>query len=229
MKLNQEQTATIQQLVYNEVQYNETYLELYDHVITALENQGPITDLQKAYAQILDQDFGGHGNISKMEEKQKRLLSKEISNAKWRMFASLFKMPFLPVTLLVMGSVYYFTSKNLYLVPLISILIGVIMLPPLFIIGGNFLVGLKRKFIKTSIRDDATNLMSAYMGKFLWRLFFLSSALNLAAKLITNNTNLNLLNIPYQIAFTTIFIFCAGHTVSVLMVYRKEYEIRLQP
>ncbi|MEO6521509.1 MAG: hypothetical protein ABIN91_07525 [Mucilaginibacter sp.] len=74
MKLTAEQQANISVLVSNEVSYYETYQEVYDHMLTALEAKDSIRDLQKAYRDTLEEDFGGHKGIEILEGRQRLLI-----------------------------------------------------------------------------------------------------------------------------------------------------------
>lgn len=101
MTLNEEQKSIIKTLVSNEVIYQETYVEVYDHIMSTLETQDFIGDFQKAYADVLEKNFGGHSGIEKLEGTREWLTRKEITQRKWNFFFEFFKGPAVIVSLIL--------------------------------------------------------------------------------------------------------------------------------
>src|ERR1700712_617002 len=71
MKLRSDQEILLKKLLSDVILYRETYEEVYDHVLTALEEQPEVTNIAKQARQVLNDDFGGYSGISKMEHHRK--------------------------------------------------------------------------------------------------------------------------------------------------------------
>lgn len=59
------------------MKYNETYLEVLDHVISSIEEDENITFHQKL-DQICEQYFGGYENLSYLEKQRGKIVSQQI-------------------------------------------------------------------------------------------------------------------------------------------------------
>lgn len=226
MKLTNEQIATIKQLVNNEVNYNETYLEVYDHVITALEHRDTITDIQNAYAEILEQDLGGHSGLAKLEAESQKAISAQMFKAKWHTFGMFFKWPLLPFTILLGIGIYYFAGiKEVRITTAIIVLVAA-FLPLLFLPVSNFMIGLKGRLIKRSVKDGVLNAMMSGMFKLYMRIIMLGFFLNvipLKFKLIDDIS----LSFPFTIMACS--VFCTLHTMAIFKVYGREYKTLIRP
>lgn len=222
MKLTAEQTATIKQLVYNEVKYNETYHEFYDHVVTALEHREQITDIQKAYAEILSNDFAGHSSLEKLEQRNKQLISAKTSQVKWDMFWSFFKWPVLPLTIAFIVLVYFLAGFDQFKLTIVMVVLAAAILPWFFVVIGNFIIGLKKTYIKRSIRDDAVNAMAGYMFRLYWKINVYAFLINV---LLINTKILPDIHLSFQVTVTFCFIFCTLYTIAVLKTYYYEFKI----
>ena len=83
MKLEQSQKAWVSELVYDNVKFNETYYEILDHVITALEAENDEnTTFHQKLNQIWNDDFGGYENLPALEKQREievnKLIGKKI-------------------------------------------------------------------------------------------------------------------------------------------------------
>jgi len=67
MKLNEEQKLGIREMLTFALKYQETFDELYDHVLQSLEClPGNYTD---EFGQVMETEFGGYENLKNIEEK----------------------------------------------------------------------------------------------------------------------------------------------------------------
>ncbi len=93
--------------------YRETYEEVYDHIISALQER-PYTQLfQNAVNDIIRRDFGGHNNLIDMERNCKKAMVKELRNKQFGYFISFFRFPHLLLVLGLSAGVYLIASKSL--------------------------------------------------------------------------------------------------------------------
>lgn len=79
MALTLDQKAYIQDYVYQVVTYQETYEEVSDHLITAMDKQAFTTEneLAAAMVQLVEEDFGGVSSILHAEQQRSRELLRQ--------------------------------------------------------------------------------------------------------------------------------------------------------
>jgi len=228
MKLNEEQTATVKQLVSNEVRFNETYFEVYDHITTALEAKDALPDIQKAYSDILEEDFGGHYGIEQLESFREREFKRSISSKRLNFFVLAIKWPRILITLPLAVLVYYCAKHQLFLIPILLIIVSAMILPMLLITVGNFITGLtnNNSVKRKSVGDDAINLMCSFIFKWFWRLSALSAILGGLATM----SGFKVVLFPKALApaiCTATFLFCVLNAAAVLTIYYKQFKIRV--
>lgn len=221
MILNEEQKSIIRTLVSNEVIYQETYLEVYDHIMSTLETRDFINDFQKAYAEVLEKDFGGHSGIEKLEGTREWLIRKEITQKKWGFFFEFFKGPAVIVSLVLGVFCYHgFHNKHFTLWLLLATFIMAV-LPFLFLSIGNFIVGLKKKEkeYKKSTNDDALYAAAVMVFRFMVKLNLISFLIRLIPLKPV---------ILFPESFTpfiesAVFLFVTFYAVAVLRLYKNEF------
>jgi len=228
MKLNEEHTATVKQLVKNEVGFNETYFEVYDHVTTALEAKDSLPDIQKAYSDILEEDFGGHYGIEKLEAFREREFKRSINSKRLNFFVLAIKWPGILITLPLAILIYYCAKHHLFLIPILLTIVSAIVLPMLVITVGNFITGLTNtnKVKSKSVADDAINLMGSFIFKWFWRLSALSAILGGLATILGFKVVLfPLVLVP--VMYTATFLFCILNAAAVLKIYYQQIKTRV--
>ena len=78
MKLTEDQLQVLQIILSGYVKYKETYEEVYDHVLTALENSDNIKPLDEAINIILLNDFGGFAGLRLLERKRRWAVARQV-------------------------------------------------------------------------------------------------------------------------------------------------------
>jgi hypothetical protein len=109
MKLTEQEDQFLKQYLSKVLKYRETYDELYDHIITALSHRTTITSFEETIADIISDDFGGPGNLPKLEKASKKAASKDTIRLFLISFISYFKFPKLLYTVAGTIMTYYFT------------------------------------------------------------------------------------------------------------------------
>jgi hypothetical protein len=79
MKPSQEQLTAIEDILGNASKYRETYEELYDHILSALETVPDDVPFIGALYNIVENGLGGKSGISLIEEKYRKVAVKEIA------------------------------------------------------------------------------------------------------------------------------------------------------
>lgn len=107
MKLTEEQLVVLQDTLKEGVTYRETYEEVYDHLLTALEHSDNSLSLAKTLNNIMQNDFGGFKGLRSIERKRRWMVGKQMF-AKLGHNLSLFLVsPLLAITCIVFCLAYY--------------------------------------------------------------------------------------------------------------------------
>jgi len=163
MKLNDLQTAAVKQLVSTEVKFNETYCEVYDHVMTALEAKDSLPDIQQAYSDIIEEDFGGHRGIETLEENRKQVVRMETFQKQMQMLYAFFKLPGLLILIGFCGVYYYlFDHKLLHADPVFSGSFILLTVSSFMIMGVS-------NFILRQTKPSINNVSIKIMWQITWR------------------------------------------------------------
>ncbi|MBW4890835.1 hypothetical protein KXQ82_13975 [Mucilaginibacter sp. HMF5004] len=232
MILTKEQKANIGVLVSNEVEYHETYQEVYDHVITSLEEKQDLADLQRAYGNILEDDFGGHYGIKMLEENRRRIVRKETFQKQKDQLYWFFKLPGLLV-LITFCSIYgYFYEHQLLNIN--SVFSGSFILLTIssFIIMSisNFILRKKNRNRKPSINNASIKIMwritwKGYIYLVLFRV--LCSFLYIqTSSIFKADYHRVFINIAATIIDFASFVL-ALYLIAGLIVYKNEFKKRL--
>ncbi|MES2064254.1 MAG: hypothetical protein V4456_20195 [Bacteroidota bacterium] len=111
MKPTEQQLKVVQDYLHKTLTYRETYEEIYDHILSAVEHQPNNTSFEDAINNIIRNDFGSPDNLLKIEKANKNALVKETINTYLQYFWYYFKLPGLLYTLPVALLAYYFFSQ----------------------------------------------------------------------------------------------------------------------
>lgn len=227
MTLDEEQQSIIKTLVSNEVTYQETYVEVYDHILSTLEARDSIDDFQKAYAEVLEVDFGGHSGIEKLEAAREWLTRKEITQRKWKFFFEFFKGPAAIVSLALSIFCYYGFHNKHFSLWLLSATIIMTFLPFLFLNIGNFIIRLKKKKRenKKLISDNALHSAAVMIFTFIGIFNFISFLFGLTQLKSAFNHLIPKTVVP--VISSAVFLFVTFYAVAVLRVYKTEFTNRL--
>jgi hypothetical protein len=116
MKLNQEQQGFIKARLQSLTYVQETYDELYDHVLTALDSVPDDVPFGNAVHQIIEHDLGGKRSIRAVQRRYIRTAIKDFIGAYFLTLVQSFKSALM--LLVVAGTVaYYISVKNEWMSP----------------------------------------------------------------------------------------------------------------
>jgi hypothetical protein len=136
--------------------YRETYEEVYDHIISAVNEKPEDISFEQAVNNVINEDFGGHKNLVNIEANSKAAIKKDIRRQQSAYFWSFFKFPNL-IYVLIFALVLY---RLLALMPLTSNVIrGMFLvlsfLPWLAMPVRYYLTGYLLGDTKRSVKDNA--------------------------------------------------------------------------
>lgn len=112
MKPNTEQLESIKNILGSVTNYRETYAELYDHILTALEVLPDDILFAEALHRIVEIELGGKKGIIKIEAVYKKTAIKEIFKRYFSYFAKYLLSPFLLVGIALTIFLYGYMAKS---------------------------------------------------------------------------------------------------------------------
>jgi hypothetical protein len=110
MKLKWEQQESIENLLGSITKYHETYEELYDHIISALETVPDDTPFAGALYNIVENELGGKPGINKIEVRYVKVAAKEIIKRYFKYLGQYLMSPFTLVVFALTGGLYWLTK-----------------------------------------------------------------------------------------------------------------------
>ncbi len=111
MKITEEQLQVLKITLSGYVKYKEAYEEVYDHVLTALENGDNTKPLDETINTILLNDFGGLAGLRLIERKRRWAVTLQVLAKQGSYLINHFKWPLLPVTLIIYALIYYLITN----------------------------------------------------------------------------------------------------------------------
>ncbi|MBB5396030.1 hypothetical protein [Mucilaginibacter sp. AK015] len=110
MKPTEQQLKVLQDYLYNTLAYRETYEEIYDHILSAMEHQPGNISFEDAINNIIRSDFGSPANLLKLEQAGKKALVKDALRRFGSYFTDCFKFPGVLYALVSALLAYYIFS-----------------------------------------------------------------------------------------------------------------------
>lgn len=216
MKPTLQQEENLKTYLADVLKYKETIDEVFDHVITDVENRPENIWFQDAVNQVLNDDFGGEKGLIKFEKQH-------LKDASWKGFSTAFKylkmnfqFPNILFTSLLFFAIYlavkHFTViifQSHYIYPIIIGLYLIIILARKFFVG--YFTGDKRK----SINDIV-------IGKISYGFFYIAfmSLLILPSKLKI----FQFMVIDYPMIISGILTFYLLYTFAIIKLCVDEFQ-----
>jgi len=155
MKLTEEQLSEIRIYIFGTPRYRETYYELYDHIINALEQLDEPFHLGLV-KQIVEDDFGGFEGIVIQEELYQKSVTTKYNRFLGTEMLNFYKTStaFSTIVLLFIGYMLYNSSltSEINLKPMSISMIILSMIPGVYYLFKRFV--LDRNKFKLSIKYD---------------------------------------------------------------------------
>jgi len=154
MKPTLQQTRLLKKYLRDTLNYRETYEEIYDHILTALEHNAAYPSFEEAVNNIIKNDFGGLKGLVKIEKQHYSAVVNEVIKQQWHNFITNFKFPEIVYSLLLFCCIYYgmlqFTMQSYAMV---GLFFAIVMMPGVFVLARYFKIGYAIKDTKKSIKD----------------------------------------------------------------------------
>jgi hypothetical protein len=163
MKATEQQLEFLRDYLQKSLIYRETYDELYDHILSAIEYQKEDTSFEDAINNIIKSDFGGHQNLLKIEKATKEALVKETINTYLKYFLYYFRLPGLFYTLIIALVSYDFFAQMDFGPKVILCVFAVLVLFPgviwfLRLYSTGYMLDTTRKSAKDKLFENLAGL-----------------------------------------------------------------------
>ncbi|RZA03328.1 MAG: hypothetical protein EOP47_03220 [Sphingobacteriaceae bacterium] len=218
----------LQEYLYKALRYRETYNEIYDHILTALEHEPAANFFETTVSNVIEKEFGGSNNMIYMEVKSKRLVNMEIKTQYRRKFADWFKLPLVAYTLTIAAFNFYFWGSKS---PVLGIMGLIFFIAPLILmLLRRVIARFKYDSHKASIRDGAFDwLVYRYS---LIRMFLLWPVVNMifyvfktVLKTAFHISDSELLsNLAFRSIETGIFMLFIISNLAIIQMYIHEFK-----
>lgn len=220
MKPTEQQDILLRNYLRDALQYRETYEEVYDHVLSALEHNQYTGTLEEAVNQILRDDFGGYTELRKMESKAKSEVLNEGVRKCVNFYFGYFKWPSLPFTL-GFAVLVYFTLAQIRLEAMVleGMFALIILTPAILSLRRYYVVGYLFRDTKRSVRDDVFARISMVPTR-LFVFFGIALCINVSkGKDIWHNVN--------PLVLTILYVASAVYLLALIKLYRDEFKMNL--
>jgi hypothetical protein len=218
MIITAQQQEELRIILSDYTKYKETYSEVYDHVLSALEEQNDSLDtsFEQKVNKVLDTDFGGLSQLPVMEKQRVKWINNQIAKKQLYFAAAFFNSPLIICTIIAGIAIYQLASTKLLS---IALLISIyVMLTPTIIVGFRMVNNAFIKQGKPSIKSNMFNQMGIY-GVILY------NAVN--PHLITDHLRLKTPDTLHLMLVTGLIMFYFIYGLSFIRLYRSELKLQL--
>jgi hypothetical protein len=218
MKPTQQQVEILQKYLHDTLTYRETYAEIYDHILTAIEYQPEEVPFEDAVKNIINNDFGSAKNLLKVEKAAKDALVEEAISRFLKNLVWYAKFPGLLYTLTGAYLVYYIFGKiNMSLfateviIALLAVMPGLIYLLRLYNTG----------YILDTTQKSARDKLFETLAGIPIRLFVV---VNLFIPMINGSDKwLWLQTTPYTLTISLLLLTL--YNLSLYKLYKDEFRV----
>ena len=172
MKPDEQQKRWLQSYLGAVLKYRETYEEVYDHVLLALENRQQEKFFEGTVNAIINEDFGGVNGLFTMEKNCENAVVKQY----WRLFSSYLKLPYLIYIAFISVILAYIAVHVNGKITVLSCTIWIIFsatMPVLLFATRKFKIGHKSAAPKRLSKDSILGALAYKPFKFLLWWYFL--------------------------------------------------------
>ena len=218
MKLTEDQLVVLKNNLKEGVTYRETYEEVYDHLLTALENSDNSLPLAKTLNNIMQNDFGGFKGLQVIEKKRRWMVARQMAKKQLWYFLDHLKFPLLPITLIIFAALYYLVSNVKF--NAFVFFLAVAIIPSLFNGLRYFTIGYRYKSTQKSIKDLPFKVIS----NFPYYFFFMGSIICQAIyfRNVENHNYLEFYNLS-PLLLSSLYALYITYHISFFRLYRDEF------
>lgn len=216
MKPTEQQLMVLQNYLHKTLTYRETYEEIYDHILSAVEYQPDNISFEDAINKVISNDFGDPKNLLKIEKANKDALVKETINTYMKYFWYYFKLPGLLYTLGIALLSYYFFSQMKFEPTAVVGLFALVVLYPALIWGLRlYYTGYTLNTTQKSAKD-----------KLFENLAGLPTRICLIPLMVINLSDYKLWDNNNYYLITAFFVIGVFYNVALYKLYRSEFKAK---
>ena len=212
MVLTEEQKKEIREYIVTVPKFRETYNELYDHILNALEDSNTVFSIEEVIA-IVDRDFGGFNEIVYQEKIYQKEIGKKYNKHFRSLFIDTLKWP--GVLIFAFCALIYFSSKTTPFNTKPLLVASIICSITVAILGYATIVVNRIKHAKYSILDGYLGLECS-SGLAVINVFLHS---------VLNENVFNLSNEGKLIAMLALHFFCVIYVRTFIKTFKTKFKI----
>ncbi|MDP9080644.1 MAG: hypothetical protein M3O71_24735 [Bacteroidota bacterium] len=218
MKPTEQQKQQLQDYLRKGLKYRETYEEIYDHVLAALEYKAEASPFNNTVNEIIREDFGGSKNLWRIEETFRKSVAKDMSTQFWKLFSAYLRFPLAMFTVIISAVFYYIIYKiNAEPVVFERTFVLFAFLPALLIPLRYYKLGYIFKDTKKSVRDN----IFIWIAQLPLRLCICSNML----LLIYHKADFSFLGSFEPLILTIIIVAEITLSLAIIKLSRAEFKI----
>jgi hypothetical protein len=220
MKPTSEQKQRLKDYLNKVMLYRETYEEVYDHMLLAIENHPEQECFTSAMVNILESDFGGSCGLGELERNCLRTVELTAKAQYWGNFKNWFTSLLLIVTAAIYLGLYYLSMQFGGEFMLLFVLI--LILPTILFCIRGFRLGYARGNNKRSIRDAIIRRLTF---KANWIFFYVCIISGIVDRLLKYFFNYHRREniVDYNILLLMILALII-HNLSVIQLHNSELK-----
>jgi hypothetical protein len=153
MKPNDQQIQWLREYLRAVLKYRETYEEVYDHILAALDKKQEQSFFETVVSEIINEDFGGNNGLMQLEENCKRRAVREVGRQYRRFFCKWFTFA---TVIYISGAflLFYFFDAHIIHALRFPLLLLILFAPALLLAFRGYKTGYRFENTKASVRDD---------------------------------------------------------------------------
>jgi hypothetical protein len=242
MKATQQEKQWLKDYLYQVMKYKETYEEVYDHMLLAIENEPENRHFEAVVLHVLERDFGGNNGLLALEEAC-RETAEENATAQYRnSYKQWFLTRYALVTLTIFAGLFW-TLHFKHFFPVVLLVFFIFFFAPIVLLALRWLgLGYKQGDTKASLKDDITRKVSFKSYFTIWKIIIFGNIYSLIVgyifniKMFVSNvtppvihsvpTPTFVLNLIFGV-IACIFILIMVHVLAIIQLYRAEFTTQM--
>lgn len=179
MKPNKEQKQWLREYLYQTMQYRETFEEVYDHVLLALEDEPKKEFFETNVLNILERDFGGMNGLLQLEENCRQSVD-EMATVQFKdNFKRWFASPLIAFTAILFIAMIYLQLSPIKTGVALALLFGALLIVPVVLCSVRATrLGYTYADTKASIKDEIFRRLAYKSNRILFTLTWYSTVIN---------------------------------------------------
>jgi hypothetical protein len=173
MKPTEQEKQWLKEYLYQTMEYRETYEEVYDHMLLAIENAPEQEFFESVVLQIIEKDFGGSNGLLELEANCRQAVEVTAAAQFRNNFMRWFKSPLVVITATMFMALFYLQLPDVKTHgALLLLFVALLILPTIICSIRATQLGYKYGENKTSIKDEVFRKLAFASGRGLLKLVF---------------------------------------------------------